>query len=175
MQEIRIDTTKYTPADIEANQKNAQICFRLNQAMPYSEEYWQRLRELFGHVGEGTRVMTPTTVVRGKDVKLGNNVVVMNNVLFMSAGGITIDDNVLVAANAQLISNNHDLHNHQILICKPVHLKRNCWVGAGATILPGVTVGENAVVGAAAVVTHDVPDNAVVVGNPARVIKMIEP
>lgn len=173
MQEIRIDTRAYTPQDVEANQRNAQICFRLNQALPYSEEYWQRLHELFGQVGENSRVMTPTTVVRGKNVTIGNNVVVMNNVLFMSAGGITIDDDALVAANVQLISNNHDLHNHAVLLCKPVHLKRNCWVGAGATILPGVTVGENAVVGAAAVVTHDVPDGAVVVGNPARVIKQL--
>ena len=57
----------------------------------------------------------------------------------MAAGGITIDDDVMVAANAQLISNNHDLYDHQVLTCKPVHLKRNCWIGAGATILPGVT------------------------------------
>lgn len=174
MEEIRIDTRKYTKADIEANHKNAQICFQLNQAMPYSDEYWKKLRELFGEVGENSRVMTPTTVVRGKNVKIGKNVVVMNNVLFMSAGGITIDDDVLVAANAQLISNNHDMHEHAIITAKPIHLKHNCWVGAGATILPGVTVGENAVVGAAAVVTKDVPDNAVVVGNPARVIKMVD-
>ena len=108
--------------------------------------------------------MTPTTVVRGKNVKIGKRVVIMNNSLFMSAGGITIEDDVLVAANAQLISNNHDPEEHQILTCKPVVLKRNCWIGAGATILPGVTVGENAIVGAGAVVTKDVEPNTVVGG-----------
>lgn len=82
-------------------------------------------------------------------------------------GGITIEDDVLVAANVQLISNNHDLYDHQVLTCKPVVLKRNCWIGAGATILPGVTVGENAVVGAGSVVTHDVGADTVVAGNPA--------
>ena len=92
----------------------------------------------------------------------------------MGAGGIVIDDDVRVAANVQLISNNHDLKDRNILVCKPVHLKRNCWIGAGASILPGVTVGINAVVGAASVVTKDVPDNAIVAGNPARIIKMIE-
>ena len=97
----------------------------------------------------------------------------MNNCLMMSAGGITIDDNALVAANAQLISNNHDLQEHMIITCIPVHLKRNCWIGAGATILPGVTVGENSVVGAGSVVTKDVPDNCIVVGSPARVIKQM--
>jgi acetyltransferase-like isoleucine patch superfamily enzyme len=73
-----------------------------------------------------------------------------------------------------LISNNHDLHDRQILICKPVRICKNAWIGAGATILPGVTVGENAVVAAAAVVTKDVPANAIVSGNPAKLIKMVE-
>ena len=152
-----------------------QLCFKINHTMPGTEEYDALVKELFlGNIGENSRVMSPVTVVRGNSVKIGRNVVVMNNALFMAAGGITIDDDVLVAANAQLISNNHDLHDHAILTCKPVHLKRNCWIGAGATILPGVTVGENAVVGAGAVVTKDVDDNTVVGGNPARVIKRIE-
>jgi acetyltransferase-like isoleucine patch superfamily enzyme len=142
--------------------------------MPLSEEYNALVRELFlGNIGEGSRVMPPITVVRGKSVKIGRNVVIMNNALMMAAGGITIDDDVMVAANAQLISNNHDLYDHAVLICKPVHLKRNCWIGAGATILPGVTVGENSVVAAGAVVTRDVEDNTVVGGNPARLIKRL--
>jgi acetyltransferase-like isoleucine patch superfamily enzyme len=142
--------------------------------MPLSEEYNALVRELFlGNIGEGSRVMPPITVVRGKSVKIGRNVVIMNNALMMAAGGITIDDDVMVAANAQLISNNHDLYDHAVLTCKPVHLKRNCWIGAGATILPGVTVGENSVVAAGAVVTRDVEDNTVVGGNPARLIKRL--
>ena len=75
--------------------------------------------------------------------------------------------------NTQLISNNHDPEEHQILTCKPVVLKRNCWIGAGATILPGVTVGENAIVGAGAVVTKDVEPNTVVGGIPAKLIKRL--
>ena len=117
--------------------------------------------------------MPPVTVVRGKSVKIGRNVVVMNNSLFMAAGGITIEDDVMVAANVQLISNNHDLYDHPVITCKPVLLKRNCWIGAGSTILPGVTVGENAVVAAGAIVTKDVEDNTVVGGNPAKLIKRL--
>ena len=83
-------------------------------------------------------------------------------------------ENLGEGAIVQLISNNHDLHERQILICKPVHIGKNAWIGAGATILPGVTVGENAVVAAAAVVTKDVPVNAIVGGNPAKLIKMID-
>jgi acetyltransferase-like isoleucine patch superfamily enzyme len=91
----------------------------------------------------------------------------------MSAGGITIEDDVQIAANVQLISNNHDPYDRMVIICKPVLIKKKAWIGAGATILPGVTVGENAIVGAGSVVTKDVPDNAVVAGNPAKLIKML--
>lgn len=98
----------------------------------------------------------------------------MPGCLMMSAGGITIEDEALIAANVQLISNNHDLEHRNIITCKPVKICRKAWIGAGATILPGVTVGENAVVGAGSVVTHDVPPNTIVAGNPARFIKNID-
>ena len=70
---------------------------------------------------------------------------------------------------------NHDLKDrHRIIHFKPVVIKRNAWIGIGAIICPGVTIGENAVIGAGAVVTKDVPDNAIVGGNPAKVIKYID-
>lgn len=174
MEEKRIDMRVAEQADPAESRRCAQLCFKINHTMPFIEEYDKLVEELFlGHIGVGSRVMPPLTVVRGNSVSIGKNVVVMNNALFMAAGGVTIEDDVLVAANVQLISNNHDLYDHQILTCKPVVLKRNCWIGAGATILPGVTVGENAVVEAGSVVTRDVEANTVVVGNPARVVKTL--
>lgn len=173
MEELRIDMRKPEEANPAEEIRCAQLCFRINHTMPYTEEYDTLINELFlGNIGENSRVMPPVNVVRGNKVKIGRNVVIMNNSLFMAAGGITIDDDVMVAANAQLISNNHDLYDHQVLTCKPVHLKRNCWIGAGATILPGVTVGENAVVAAGAVVTKNVEPNTVVGGNPAKIISI---
>lgn len=174
MEEMRIDMRKPEEADPAESLRCTQLCFKINHTMPGTDEYDTLVRELFmGRIGENSRVLPPVTVVRGNNVKIGRNVTIMNNALFMAAGGITIEDDVLVAANAQLISNNHDLYDHPVLTCKPVRLKRNCWIGAGATILPGVTVGENSVVGAGAVVTKDVEDNTVVGGNPARVIKRL--
>ena len=174
MEEKRIDLRIPEQADPQEGARCTELCFKINHTMPLSEEYNALVKELFiGNIGEGSRVMPPITVVRGNSVKIGRGVVIMNNALMMAAGGITIDDGVMVAANAQLISNNHDLYDHAILTCKPVHLKRNCWIGAGATILPGVTVGENAVVGAGSIVTRDVEDNTVVAGNPARVVKKL--
>ena len=174
MEEIRIDLRNPAEADPAEGVRCAQLCYKINHTMPMTEEYDHLISELFcGNIGEGSRVMPPVTVVRGRSVKIGKNVIVMNNALFMGAGGITIEDNVQVAANVQLISNNHDLYDRMVLTCKPVLLKRGCWIGAGSTILPGVTVGENAVVGAGSVVTKDVEDNTVVAGNPARLIKRI--
>lgn len=175
MEEKRIDTKQQTPKQQAVMNEQAQLLHQFNNALPYSEEWWGKMKELFmGKMGENSRVMTPLTVVRPEDVTIGKNAVVMNGCLMMSAGGITIDDGVLVAANVQLISNNHDPYDRSILLCRPIHLCEGSWVGAGATILPGVTIGKHAIVGAASVVTKDVPDYAVAVGNPARVIKYLD-
>lgn len=155
--------------------RDVKLVFAINHTMPYTEEYDNLVKELFaGKIGVGSRVLPPLNLVCADQVTIGKNVIVMGGSLMMSRGGITIDDDVMIAANAQLISNNHDLHDRQILICKPVHIGRNAWVGAGATILPGVTVGDNAVVAAGAVVTKDVAPNTIVGGNPAKFIKNID-
>lgn len=141
--------------------------------MPGTEEYNGLMHELFPSMGPGSRVVAPITVVRPHRVSIGRDAIIMPGCLMMSAGGITIEDEVQIAANVQLISNNHDLDNRWIITCKPVRICCRAWIGAGATILPGVTVGENAVVGAASVVTHDVPADTIVAGNPAKIIRHI--
>ncbi|MDO4180648.1 MAG: DapH/DapD/GlmU-related protein [Bacteroidales bacterium] len=173
MEEIRIDCAHQSEAEFALAKEQAQLLFRLNHTMPMTEEYDELLRRLFPDMGEGSRVNTPLTVVRAHNVRIGRRVIIMNGCLMMSAGGITIDDDAQIAANVQLISNNHDLENRMIITCKPIHVCRRAWIGAGATILPGVTVGENSVVGAGSVVTHDVEPNTIVAGNPARVIRKI--
>jgi acetyltransferase-like isoleucine patch superfamily enzyme len=80
----------------------------------------------------------------------------------------------MLAANVSLISNNHDLYDRAVLLCKPVKVCKGAWIGAGAMIMPGVRVGRYAVVGAGAIVTKDVEDYQVVVGNPARPIKTLD-
>ena len=154
MEGFIVDPRKSTPEDFQQGMRDVKLVFDINHTMPYTEEY--------------------DNLVCATMVTIGNNVMIMGGCLMMSRGGITIDDDVMIAANTQLISNNHDLHDHALLICKPVHICRNAWIGAGATILPGVTVGENAVVAAGAVVTKDVAPNTIVGGNPARFIKNID-
>ncbi len=174
MEEIRIDCANQSPEDLALVKRHAQLVFRLNHTMPMTEEYDNLVREIFPSMGEGSRIMTPLTAVRPHMVNIGKRVIIMNGCLMMSAGGITIEDDAQIAANVQLISNNHDLKERMVITCKPVHICRRVWIGAGATILPGVTIGENSVVGAGSVVTHDVEPNTIVAGNPARVIKHIK-
>lgn len=175
MEEIRIDVRKQTAEELELARTQSQLLFRFNHTMPATDEYERLMKELFPDMGEGSRISTPLTGVRFHQVRIGKDVIVMPGCLMMSAGGITIDDGAMIAANVQLISNNHDLYERHIITCKPVHIGKNAWIGAGATILPGVTIGDNAVVGAASVVTKDVAPDTIVVGNPARFIKRIPP
>ncbi len=175
MEEIRIDVTKQTPEELALANEHAQLIFRFNHTMPGTTEYDELMHRIFPMMGEGSIVSAPLTAVRLHMVKIGRNVMVMPGCLMMSAGGITIDDCAQIAANVQLISNNHDLYERQIITCKPVHIGKNAWIGAGATILPGVTIGDNAVIGAASVVTKSVPANSIAVGNPAKIVKEIPP
>lgn len=174
MDELRIDCAKMTLEEQNYWKQEVQNVWKLNQTMPYTDEYNNQLDKLFPNKGKNVDIRTPITGVNLEKVKIGNNVIIMNGSLMMASGGITIEDDTMIAANARLISNNHDLDQRSIITCLPIHIKRNCWIGAGATILRGVTIGENSVVGAGSVVTKDVPDNVIVAGNPAKIIKYIE-
>ena len=173
--EVRVDLRKTGPEDHAEGQRCAQLMFRLNHTMPGTEEYRAVLQELFGsNLGEGSYVSAPLSGACVSSMKIGKNVFINSGLLAMARGGITIEDEVRIAANVQLITNNHDPYDLDILPCKPILICKSAWIGAGATILPGVRVGRHAVVGAAAVVTRDVPDYAVAVGNPAKVVKMLD-
>lgn len=171
----RVDPRIPHSEQLKIGKRNAEILFRLNHTMPMTDEYQALLRELFGdNLGEGSSVYPPLMGVCFENIKIGRNVFINSNLLAMARGGVVIEDNVQIAANVQLLTNNHDPYDRAVLLCKPIHIKNGAWIGAGATILPGVCVGEHAIVGASSVVTKDVPDYAVVVGNPAKIVKMLE-
>lgn len=109
-------------------------------------------------------------------MKLGRNVFVNQNCTFYDLGGLEIGDDVMIGPNVSLITSGHPVEpsrRRDGVVAKPIVIERNVWIGAGATIIGGVTIGENAVVAAAAVVTRDVPPNTLVGGNPAKVIRSI--
>lgn len=120
-------------------------------------------------------VFTPLYINCGKHITIGKNVFINFDCTFLALGGITIEDEVLIGPKVSLITENHPLDpkERKGLTAKPIHIKKNAWIGANATILPGVTIGKNAVVAAGAVVSKDVPDNTIVGGIPAKFIKNV--
>lgn len=139
------------------------------------------IRSLLGQItnsiiDESITIFPPFYVNYGKNTKIGKNVFINFDCTILDLGGVTIEDNVLIAPKVNLLSEGHPVSSHerQSLVPGSIHIKKNAWIGAGATILPGVTIGENAIVAAGAVVSKDVPDNTIVGGIPAKVIKEIQ-
>jgi acetyltransferase-like isoleucine patch superfamily enzyme len=126
-------------------------------------------------IDESVTVFTPLHINYGKHTKIGKNVFINFDCVFLDLGGITIEDNVLIAPKVSLLTEGHptSIEDRHSLIPKPIHIKKNAWIGANATILSGVTIGKNSVVSAGAVVSKDVPDNTIVGGIPAKFLKTI--
>ncbi len=126
-------------------------------------------------IDKSVDVFTPLYINYGKHTKIGKNVFINFDCTFLDLGGITIEDNVLIAPKVSLLSEGHPVspENRHSLMVGHIHIKKNAWIGAGAIILQGVTIGENSIVAAGAVVSTNVPDNTIAGGIPARVIKEI--
>jgi len=139
------------------------------------EEIAQILSIILDTKVQDVTVFTPLYINYGKHISIGKNVFINFDCTFLALGGITIEDDVLIGPKVSFITESHPLDPEQRkgLIGKPIHIKKNAWIGANATILPGVTIGENAIVAAGAVVSKDVPDNTIVGGIPAKFIKNV--
>jgi acetyltransferase-like isoleucine patch superfamily enzyme len=162
-------------AAIEHMNQTSQKCWKINMTAPKSKEILPLLKDLFdGRFPDTSYITPPFEVDYARQMTFGEHVFINHHLTCMAAGGIDIDDGVMLGPNVQILTDNHDLHDRMVIQCKSVHICRNAWIGGGAIILPGVTIGENAVVGSGAVVTKDVEPNTIVVGNPARMIKKIE-
>ncbi|RQU65639.1 sugar O-acetyltransferase [Burkholderia cenocepacia] len=139
------------------------------------------VRALFGEligtqVDDGFTLIPPFYATGGTGMKVGRNVFVNENCTFYDLGGLEIGDDVMIGPNVSLITSGHPVEpsrRRDCVVAKPIVIGRNVWIGAGATIIGGVTIGENAVVAAAAVVTRNVPPNTLVGGNPAKIIRSI--
>ncbi|MCC6723723.1 MAG: sugar O-acetyltransferase [Saprospiraceae bacterium] len=171
---IPMDDPEY-PRIFEAVSRTMELSVVLN-ASTSTDQIRERLSEVTGQkIDSSTTVFVPFYTNFGRHIRLGKGVFINHACTFLDLGGITIEDGVMIGPKVSLISENHptDPTTRKTLELKPVLIKRNAWIGANAVILHGVTVGENSVVAAGAVVTSDVPDNTVVGGVPAKVIKSI--
>ena len=152
------------------------LCAKANRILPNDPTYVNHLEELFGRKLDDVRILTPFFCDFGNRVKFGKGVFINHSAIFSASGGIEFEDGVMLAPGVRIATINHDMNDrHTKYTYGKVLIKKNAWIGMGATICPGVTVGEYAVVAAGAVVTKDVPDYAVVGGVPAKVIRFQDP
>ena len=152
------------------------ITLEINTKYHEPEELAELFSELIGKpVGEQFGMFPPFYTDFGKNITIGNDVFINADCKFQDQGGITIDDGALIGHSVVLATLNHDMdpEKRQQLHPAPIHIGKRVWIGANATVTAGVTIGENSVVAAGAVVTKDVPANVVVAGVPARIIKEI--
>lgn len=158
----------------EVVSRTIRLCVQMNAQVNGLDDVRKRLGEIIGtEIDDSTTIFPPFHTNFGQSIRLGKNVFINHACSFLDIGGITIEDDVQIGPRVNLTSENHPLdpEDRKTFLPGPIIIKRNAWIGAGATILPSVTVGENAVVAAGAVVSRDVPSNTVVVGNPAKVVK----
>lgn len=153
------------------------ITAELNTGYHEEEEVRSLFSQLTGAgVDETFGLLPPFHTDFGKNIRVGRRVFINFDCVFMDRGGITLGDDVLIGPRVNLITINHliDPNNRRTTVCKPITIEDNVWIGAGVTVLPGITIGKNAIIGAASVVTKDVPPNTIAVGTPAKVVRAIE-
>ena len=166
-------------AAVQANVKRAMTITAALNRLTYNDadEIRALFSELIGKtVDKSFFLIPPFYTAGGSEIRVGHNVFVNQNCTFYDLGGLDLADNVMIGPNVSIITTGHPLEpsrRRAALIGKPIVIEKNVRIAAGATIIGGVTVGENTVVAAASVVTRDVPPNTLVGGNPARMIRSI--
>lgn len=140
------------------------VTSELNTSYHEPEEALNLIRLLGAEIDKTAMIRLPFYTDFGKFIRIGKHVFINQACIFMDRGGITIEENTKIGPRVNLITENHGLKSSErhILTSRPIFIGRNVWIGAAATVLPGVTIGENSVVAAGAVVSRDVPPNTVV-------------
>ena len=177
--ELRIESgTPEARAVYQGVQRAVRLAAALS-ALPYDDLAAIRAAwsELTGQaVDETFHLIPPVRTEQGTNIRVGRNVFVNQGCTLNDIGGITLGDDVMLGPNVSLITSGHPIDpatRRSVITAAPIVLERNVWVGAGATVLQGVTIGADSVVAAGAVVTSDVPPGVVVAGVPARILRSV--
>ena len=158
-------------------QRTMRLAAEMNTGYHTEAEVRDYMRQITGsEIDETLRIFTPFHINYGKKTTFGRDCFVNFGCTFLALGGITIEDDVFIGPHCVLATEYHpeEPTTRHSLLTKPIVVKRNAWLGANVTVLAGVTIGENAIVAAGSVVTKDVPDNMIVAGSPAKVIREIK-
>jgi maltose O-acetyltransferase len=144
---------------------------------PEEEQRLAVLRDLLGRIGDGTSVQPPFACDYGYNVQVGNNVFINFNAVILDCAPVTIGDSTQIASSVQLLAADHprdpDLRRDLLELARPVSIGSNVWIGAAAIVLPGVSVGDDSIIGAGSVVTRDIPAGVVAMGAPCRVVRRL--
>ena len=168
----------FDPELLDVRRRAASACHAFNSCDPADAEQADRLmRAVLGSVGHGVTVLAPLTADYGANVTLGDGCFVNHGAYFMDGAAVTLGRNVFVGPDCGFYTATHPLvaeeRNAGWERALPITVGDNVWIGAKACLLPGVTVGEGAVVGAGSVVVRDVPPGVVAAGNPCRVLRPV--
>ena len=152
------------------------LCQRLALLNRDSKEYEQTLKKLFGRIGKETIVRAPFFCDYGTNIFIGNRGFINYNCIILDEGKIEIGDRVWIGPGVHIYGVEHklDKNNRAFVRDVPVKIDDDVWIGGNATILPGLRIGTGSVIGAGSIVTKNVPENSVVMGNPARVARKLE-
>lgn len=159
------------------SQEAMKLTAKLNGSYHTPKEIQELFSKLIGSpVDETFALFPPFYTDCGKNIHVGKNVFINSACMFQDQGGIIIGDGVLIGHNVVLATLNHDIdpRKRSTMHPAPIVIGNNVWIGANATVVPGISIGEGAIVAAGAVVTKDVPPNVIVGGVPAKIIKKIE-
>ncbi|MGX6604302.1 sugar O-acetyltransferase [Micromonosporaceae bacterium Da 78-11] len=162
------------------SQRTMALTHRLDMADPLDTELRRELlTELLGAFGAGSEIRPPFRCDYGSQTFVGARTFVNFGLISLDVATVTIGDDVQIGPNVQLLTAYHPVaagpRRDKWEAARPITIGHNVWLGGGVLVLPGVTVGDNTVVGAGAVVTRDLPADVVAVGNPARVVRSVEP
>ena len=165
---------------VELRLAAAQHLHRFNHSPPEdSETRAQVITNLLAAVGPGCEIYPPFHCDYGKHIKAGKNLYINVNCTILDCNWVTIGDNVLIAPNVQIYTAYHPIDPAVRLtgveMAAPITIGNNVWLGGGVIVCPGVNIGDNCTIGAGSVVTKSLPDNAVAVGNPCRVMRSVTP
>jgi maltose O-acetyltransferase len=164
--------------DLDAIRQNTKRLLRLYNQTEALPERQTILRQLLGQIGQNSIIEPPFYCAYGRNIYLGDHVYLNVLCTILDCNEVHIGHHVMIGPAVQIYTPDHHLQAEPRIqgweVAKPIVIEDNVWIGGGAILLPGVRIGRNAVVGAGAVVSRDVPPNTVVVGNPARVIREIE-
>lgn len=172
----------YFPGDSEIHKEQTacqEKLYDFNQTRPSElEKRTAMLRDMFAEIGEGCYIEPPLHAnFGGRHVHFGSWVYANYNLTLVDDTHIYVGDNTMFGPNVTIATAGHpicpELREKGLQYNLPVHIGKNCWLGAGVIVLPGVTIGDNTVIGAGSVVTKDIPAGVVAVGNPCRVLREV--